>query len=145
MSARTDFVDGIIATLVAAGAGVHRIGAKYTTDDVGIALNVMPDDPDKMIVITPYSPGGGDLLLTVDRLAFQVRTRGDLNPRTEMAIADSCYEALHGLRQVQFGSVHIIAMTAMSNVPPTRDTNNRWYSMTHFYADVDLPATSNRS
>lgn len=145
MSTTTDLLDGVIARLVAHAGATYREGAKYQATEIGIALNSMPADPDKMIVLTPYSPGGGDLMLTVDRLAFQMRTRGDTSPRTEMAIRDAGYEALHGLRQVQFGSTFLIALQAMSIAPMGRDTNGRWESVTHFYADIDRPVTDLRS
>lgn len=148
MSYTLDFADGIIGVLVTAGAGVYRSttdpAQKYTADEVGIALNSVPDDPASLIALFFYSPGGGDLLTTYDRMAFQLRTRA-ANIRDAMTLHDTCSSALAGLHNRQFGSVHLTALNKMASVSPVRDDRNRWTSMTQFYADVDLPATSNRS
>lgn len=141
-----DFLEGIAAVLVTAGAGVYNAdGSGYTAGQTGIALNDMPDDPDRMIVLTAYSAGADDLLLTESRLAVQVRTRGTPDPRVEMAIRDDCYAALQGLRQIQLGSVWLIALTNISSILLGRDSQSRWENAQNFYADVNLPTTNLRS
>lgn len=144
MSTTTDFLDGVIGVLVAAGAGVTRTGTPYLATETAIALNSMPDDPDNAIVLTSYQPGNDDPFLPMGRLAVQVRTRGDVNPRTEIGIRDACYAALHGLKRVVFGSVTVAAMQVMSSAPMGRDARGRWEYATHYYAVLDMPATANR-
>lgn len=141
-----DVLTGLAGALVTGGVGVYRSDAsEYQPGEIGIYLNNMPDQPDQAIVLTPYFAGSGDILLTIDRIAIQVRTRGSVDPRTEFALRDGVYAAFQGLRNLVYGSVHLIVLELVSSVPLGRDTAGRWEYSSNYYADIDMPVTALRS
>lgn len=146
MSATLDFLEGCAGLLVAASVGVYRPdGPAYIAAEVAITLTNMPDDPDQVITLTAYLPGGDDPNLPMGRMVLQARTRGTTDPRTEFAIRDAVYAVFQGTKHVQFGSVHLIQMVNLSSVPMGRDLSGRQEFANNFMADIDMAPTTNRS
>lgn len=144
MSDSTDFLDGVIAKLVADGRGVWRTGSKYLATETGITDASMPDDPDKMLALTTYLAGGGSDRLPIDRFGLQLRVRGDTSRRTALAMRDACKVSLDGLAGLAWGAISLNRMWAISSPPMGRDAAGRWIEAVHFYANVNVAATANR-
>lgn len=96
---------GLAELLAAAGAGEWLPSGQRTGTPVPwITIGNMPETPDQVICLTPYSAGpdsaGSDIMVPV-----QVRTRGDRAPMTALDLQDAVYEVLHARRRTTLGTV----------------------------------------
>lgn len=144
MGYTVDVFDGVATLLAGAGIGTyHPDGSAYTDGQTGIVYKAMLPTPDRLIVLTPYT-------LTdepednLSQLGLQVRCRGTQDPRDVDNLADSAFELLHNLKDVWFGSVHVIQLLRKTSVSMGQDDLKRWDRADGYYLDVDMPATANR-
>ncbi|MFP8960036.1 minor capsid protein [Streptomyces nanhaiensis] len=94
MSHTTDLLAGLAELLAADGIGVWRESGVYTTSEVGITITTVPDTPDQIIALTPYSvddtSGTEDIVQGV-----QIRFRAGPDPRVVIDREDTVYSLLH--------------------------------------------------
>jgi len=126
------FLHGAAERLAAAGAGAWKPDGSYAASDVGVYMQVLPTKPDRGIAIAHYDVdpslhGHGVQGLTV-------RCRGTKDPTVVGDIADSVFDALHGLRAVMFRSVFVAVVWRQSHSPLGADGTGRWQTTSNFYA-----------
>lgn len=140
-----DVLEGLANLLAGAGLGVYNPAGELANTDTGIMLNGLAPSPDKQYVLSLYGPGGDYVNLPIDRVAIQVRVRGDADPRTEMDMRDSMHALLQGRRRAVLGSVTLLQLSRTSLYPPTQDAAGRWESTSNYYSAADVPASTNRN
>lgn len=126
----TQLLTGLAELLAAAGVGEWAPGSQRTGTPVPwITLSNMPETPDVVICLTAYNAGQDGA--TTDTIpSIQVRTRGDRMPGTSVDLQDAVYDALHGRRRTQLGTVPnqvLIAQCLRRNVGQLGpDALSRW-------------------
>lgn len=133
------FEIGLAELLASASVGVWRPDTPYAADETAIMLRSIPNDPDRLIVITCWllssDPGTGDAIICA-----QVRTRGGTDPTTDQDVDDQVFAALSGLHDVTVGGVPVVIMWHQSSLPLGPDANQRWENSNNFYARVAWPS-----
>lgn len=128
----TDLVEGAALLLVSAGLGVYRpAGPQYTADETGIVIASMPDGPDRVICLTPYTV---DDDVTTDAITgLQVRMRAGTDPRDLMALSDGVFDLLHNRRGYELGQVYVAVSWRASEVLLGQDAHQRDERTSNFY------------
>jgi hypothetical protein len=119
-----DLVDGIARLLDTAGVATYRPTGIYTATETAITDTVMPDSPDRAVVLTAYDTAD-DPALTDCTVFLQVRTRARQDPREAAALDEAVFAALHGLRNQQFGAAHVQLIKRENTAPIGVDANGR--------------------
>ena len=95
--------------------GLGTFDATGITGD--IFIETMPDSPD--VAIGLFTTGGlaPDVSTSVSRPRVQLIVRGGRDPREAAALAAQIYEALHGLRSMEFisGGTRIMLCSAVQS------------------------------
>lgn len=146
MSFTTDLLTGIAQQLHDAGIGTYRPTTPYVTGETAVVFVDMPQAPDRAIVLNTYSPVANDSpSIPVSLIAIQVRIRGNPGqPLDPIPIRDAVYNLLHGQQHRTYGTCHANHITHYSTIPNGKDDSKRGEIVINFYADVDLPPTTNR-
>lgn len=119
-----DLVDGLARTLADAGVATYRPTGVYTPSETAITDTVMPDSPDRVVVLTAYG-SSDDPALTDCTVSVQVRTRAGQDPRQVAALDDAVFNVLHALADQQFGSARVAFMRRDNSAPMGRDASGR--------------------
>ena len=146
MTFSTDFLTGIAQQLHDSGIGTYRPDTPYLAGETAIVFKDMPTTPNRVIVLNTYSPGADDNPhVPVSLIALQVRIRGNPGqPLDPDGIRDQVYNLLHGQEHRTYGTCHANQILHQSTIPNGKDDSKRWEVSINFYADVDLPPTTNR-
>lgn len=146
MSFTTDLLTGLAQQFHDAGIGTYRPDTPYLSNETAIVFKDMPQAPDRCIVLNTYAPVANDNpAVPVSTIAIQVRIRGNpAQPLDPDAIRDAVYNLLHGQEHHTYGSCHANHILHYSTIPNGKDDTKRWEIAINFYADVDLPPTTNR-
>jgi hypothetical protein len=119
-----NLLDGLGQMLAANGTAAYLDA--YPTDFSGWAATVgpkMPQSPSKLIVLTPYIPGGA---AGTDAAVFvQARYRGTSDPNDANDKADEVYALWQDLAQVNVGGVNVEHVYRVSQTPNGTDGNDR--------------------
>jgi len=100
----TRLATGVAELLAAAAVGEWLPGGQRTGTPVPwITLGNMPETPDQVICLTPYSPAG-DSAISDTTVSLQIRVRGDRAPLTAFDLQDAIYEVLHARRRTVLGT-----------------------------------------
>ncbi|MFD3572804.1 minor capsid protein [Streptomyces sp. NPDC058644] len=124
MSFLVDVVDGLARLLDARGIGTYRPDGVYTAGETAITDTVMPDGPDRAIVLTAY-PVDESAALTDTVLAVQVRTRAGPDPREVNTLDDDVFAVLHASGRHTFGAARITLIYRFSSGSLGADANGR--------------------
>jgi hypothetical protein len=119
-----DLVDGIASLLDEQGVAKYRPTGIYTSSETGITDTVMPDGPDRAIVLTAYD-SADDPGLTDCTVFLQVRTRAGTDPRTAAALDEDVFTVLHGLTDQQFGTAAARLIRRENTAPMGADAVGR--------------------
>jgi len=133
-----DFVDGLARRLAAAGVGAYRPTGVYTKGETAITDTVMPDAPDRAIVLTAYDTSD-DPALTDCTVNVQIRTRAGTDPRQVAALDEDAFTVLHGLRDAQFGSARLNHMKRDNSASMGRDANGRFERTSNYTVAAQRP------
>ncbi|MGW0134826.1 minor capsid protein [Streptomyces sp. NPDC003299] len=140
MSFLRDLVDGLARTLATAGVATYRPSGAYTAGETAITDTVMPDSPDRAVVLTAYD-SGDDAALTDCTITVQVRTRASLDPRDVADLDDAAFSALHGLRDRQFGTARVVLMTRDNSGAMGRDAKGRHERTSNYTVRAQRPVS----
>lgn len=146
MSATFDLLDGIGATLAAAGLVTYPLaaGSTYGPTDTALAFARMPADPDRCVVLTDYAPSD-DAGNPWGQRRVQIRTRGlPGRPDDAWALRDGIFVALQSASALTFGSVTVAQCLRVSSLPMGQDANLRFEYADNYLFDVQVPATVSR-
>ncbi|AVH58381.1 MULTISPECIES: minor capsid protein [Streptomyces] len=117
-------VDGLARLLDTAGVATYRPDGIYAPTDTAITDTVMPDSPDRAVVLTAYDTAD-DPALTDCTVFVQVRTRAGTDPRAVADLDEAAFGVLHGLRNQQFGTAHVQLIKRENTAPMGADANGR--------------------
>jgi hypothetical protein len=135
-----DLVDGLARTLAAAGVATYRPSGAYTAGETAITDTVLPDKPDRAVVLTAYDTTD-DPALTDCTLAVQVRTRAGLDPRECADLDEAVFAVLHGLRDQTYGTAALRFMKRDNTAPMGRDANGRHERTSNYTIRAQRPAS----
>ncbi|MGH3586691.1 MAG: minor capsid protein [Pseudonocardia sp.] len=125
-------VDGLAALLQEAGLGTYRpSGPAYGAGDTAIVAGVMPEAPDRVLLLTPYSVEDTDLPDGIT--GMQVRMRAGRDPRDVGDLADDVRDLLHNRRHYQLGGVHVALSWRESQAPLGQDRHGRHELTSNYY------------
>jgi hypothetical protein len=119
-----DLVDGLARLLDEQDVATYRPTGIYTSGETAITDTVMPDSPDRAIVLTAYD-SADDPALTDCTVALQVRTRASTDPRTVATLDEDVFTALHGLTDQQFGTAAVRLIRRENTAPMGADAVGR--------------------
>ncbi|ARX85628.1 hypothetical protein SMD44_05092 [Streptomyces alboflavus] len=124
MSFLPDVVDGLARLLDEQDIGTYRPDGLYAEGETAITDTVMPEAPDRAIVLTAY-PVQESATLTDTVLAVQVRTRAGPDPREAAALDDDVFAVLQSLGPRTFGSARVSLIYRFSAASLGTDANGR--------------------
>lgn len=132
MSHERDLLAGLKALIVAAVPGATVVyGELPSTPDRAVALNVYASVDEPKVALSTFR--------------VQVMVRGVANNSLDAGdFADDIFDALHGVENRTFGTVHLVQCLRISRVPLGVDTSKRTTRADNYECDVDLPLTAGR-
>lgn len=146
MSVTRDLLTGLGAELAAAGVGVTASGAPFDPAATAIVYSAVPQDPDRVVILSAYRLGGDDPAHPVSQINVQVRTRGRAGAAADVDVLDDAvHDVIQGLTDRAYGSCHVTQALLKSSLPLGRDDNNRYERSSNYTFDCDVPATPNRA
>lgn len=136
-----DLAAGIGQFLETLALGVWRDDGVYTAQETGIVMDVMPSEPDNVIVLTPYGVED-DPSLADNVTGLQVRSRAaGRNPAAARKIGSDVFLALHGRTNLVLPTgLHVVQILRQSSVSDGQDENGRWTMIDNYYCDLHVPA-----
>lgn len=142
MATTTDLLTGLAELIDAAGLGVWSPTGDFTAGQTAITHKIMPSQPDRVIVLSPYTVENqiqGDTTQGV-----QVRTRAPGMPTAVDDLDDAIYQLLHHLEGLNFSAVRIGMVWRQSHGPLGRDDNNRWSNTANYWLQIAKPTPNTR-
>ena len=104
----------------------------------------LPTAPDRAVALNCYA-ALDEAKVALTRLRVQVMVRGIVNDSLDAGdLADTIFDALHGLENLWFGGVHLVQCFRVSRIPLGIDSAKRTTRADNYECDVDLPVTAGR-
>jgi len=126
--------------LDSAGAGLWDPDTPYQPTDTAITTDTLPLKVDKAIVMTLYPVQ--DEGTTDSIVGLQLRIRGKPNDRTSSkTILDNCFDALHGLQDVELGGIPVIWVWRQSGANLGPDSSDRLEHTANYYLQLTREGT----
>ncbi|MGW6518543.1 minor capsid protein [Streptomyces sp. NPDC054962] len=138
MTFLVDLVDGLATLLDAEGVATYRATGVYTADETAITDTVMPDSPDRAVVLTAYDTID-DPALTDCTVSVQVRTRAGADPRQVADLDEAVFTVLHALTDAQFGTARVALVKRVNSAPMGRDSADRFERTSNYTARAQRP------
>lgn len=140
MGYTTDLLTGLAEHLAANAIGTWNPTGVYTSGQTGIVMRVVPQTPDAVIVLAPYSVAD-DPTLSDSITGVQVRTREPgADPRPTDDLADSIFNLLHGAQGLTWGGVKVQLVTRENYTPLGQDANERHERSDNYYVHTWRPS-----
>lgn len=140
MTWTTSFLEGIAQLLEDAGVAAWDTAGKYAASTTGIYIVGIPDGAPSGIALARYTVD--DTLHGHGTQGLQVRCRGTQDPRTAESLADTVFDALHGLTDHLLAGPEAITVAKawrQSHAPIGTDSSGRWETSSNFYVLTDRP------
>ncbi|MER7691568.1 minor capsid protein [Streptomyces sp. NPDC097610] len=138
MSFLVEIVDGLARLLDAAEVATYRPDGVYETGETAITDTVMPDSPDRAVVLTAYDTANSQNL-TDTTVFVQARTRAGPDPREVAALDDAVFEVLHNSGPFLFGTARVVLITRQSAAPLGADTLGRFERTSNYTVRAHRP------
>lgn len=140
MGGSGDLVGGLAQLMEAGSLAVYRPeGPAYTTAETGITISTMPDAPNRLICLTPYSVNDTDLTDAIT--GVQVRMRAGTDPRALLDLSDGVFDLLHNRRGFWLGDVFVALCWRQSEAPMGQDAHGRDERSANYYLQVSRTAS----
>ncbi|WP_307821874.1 minor capsid protein [Streptomyces coffeae] len=139
MSYTIPLVEGLAQLLAADGIGTWHANGAYTAAEVGITVTAVPDAPDQIIAITPYSVDDSSGTTDVVQ-GIQIRFRAGPDPRVLLEREDAVYELLHMREHTTLGGIHVALMWRQSLAWIGADDRGRQELTANYYLRPVRPA-----
>ena len=142
MAFTTDLLSGLAALLAANGLGVYNPSGVYLPTDTGIIIGTVPQDPDSVICLTPYTltDANPDPYQADQQVSVQIWLRGASgDPRPVMDLENAIYGTLHGLAGVTFGSAYMLVAWRHNEASLGQDSRSRSQRVANYYLRVHQP------
>ncbi|MFF5142527.1 minor capsid protein [Streptomyces sp. NPDC013157] len=131
-------MDGLAKTLDAAGVATYRPDGVYKATETAITDTVMPDSPDRAVVLTVYDSANAQNL-TDTTVYVQVRTRAGPDPREVAALDDAVFDVLHNSGPFLFGTARVVLITRQSAAPLGADSLGRFERSSNYAVRAHRP------
>ena len=143
MAYQTDLQVGFAELLAGLGVGVWSDTGAYATDVTGITLQALPTGPDNAITLSTY-PVTDDPTLSDSVTGLQVMTRTEgQDPRTTNDLADSVFDQIHGLHDVDLATgLRVVMCEHRSGVLLGQDDLLRWSRSDNYYVTTHRPSAN---
>ena len=138
MSFLVEIVDGLARLLDAAEVATYRPDGVYETGETAITDTVMPDSPDRAVVLTAYDTANSQNL-TDTTVFVQARTRAGPDPREVATLDDALFEVLHNSGPFLFGTARVVLITRQSAAPLGADTLGRFERTSNYTVRAHRP------
>jgi len=127
---------------------VFKDSGSYASNEVGITIQAVPDQPDGVIALSAYSVTD-DPTLSDSVFGLQARVRrGGANPTPTNDLADELFDLLHGLADFElpavdgWAGVWVVSCERRSQVSGGQDRNNRWSDIQNFHVTIHAPSAN---
>ena len=135
-----DLLDGMASYLASAvGAWTYHANGIYVPGDTAIIIATMPDKPDRVVTLGPYTVSDAPSLSDSVQ-GIQLRYRAGPDPRDVADMTDAGFNALQGLQRQQWGAVTIVDCYRQSGAPMGADQAGRWEHADNYYLTVHRPS-----
>ena len=144
MSTDTDIVTGTASYLASANIGVtyRPDGSSYLPTETGVFFGIMPETPDRVIVLN-WVPGTDNISEASGDGLLQIAMRGLPNNSTDVLdLASDIRTVLHGVTGLTFNSCFLAQAYRQSSVPMGQDDSVRLVRADHYFYQIDYPASS---
>lgn len=139
MGFTSDLLAGVAQKLEDAGVGVYHPSGVYLSTDVGIVFDVVPANPEQVVVLTAYSDDD-DPTQDESAVGVQVRTRGTQDPRTSQDMQDAAFDVLHNLPRQQIGGTTVSSCLRRSTAYLGVDGNGRHERVSNYRITLHRPS-----
>lgn len=136
-----DLMAGVAQYLEDHGVGSWQASGSYPAGTVvPIFMKSVPGTPDSVITLSAY-PVQDDETFNDSLVGMQVRSRGTKDPRSVEDIADSVFDALHGLGGIEItAGVWLVLCYRASGTSLPPDGNGRFERTDNYYMQVARPS-----
>lgn len=117
-------MDGVASLLASRTDWTYNRTGAYTAAQTGIFHAVVPASPDRVVVLTPYSPVDDPTQASSD-LQVQVRVRGTRDPRVAETLNDTAFNVLQNLPRSVLNGVTVAGAWRTSGGYLGPDSNGR--------------------
>ncbi|MFE9906411.1 minor capsid protein [Streptomyces achromogenes] len=131
MTYTSSLLDGLAALLDAAGIGVWRPDGVIGPAETGIYRAVVPDEPDRAIVLTAYPVQDSDLTDAIT--GVQLRMRAGRDPDAVDGLADAVFAQLHNRQHYELGDIHVVLSWRQSQAWIGQDERGRMELTANYY------------
>ena len=138
MSFLVEIVDGLAKLLDTAGVATYQPDGVYEAGETAITDTVMPDSPDRAVVLTAYDTANAQNL-TDTTVFVQARTRAGPDPREVAALDDAVFEVLHNSGPFLFGTARVVLITRQSAAPLGADSLGRFERTSNYTVRAHRP------
>ncbi len=139
MGYTTDLLIGLAQILAADGIGVWHTDGTYADNATGIVLNVVPQSPAAVVVLSTYSVGDDPIHAdSVTGVQIRTRTPGE-DPRPTDDLADAIFDLLQGAADLNLGGVAVQLVWRQSWTPLGADGNRRHERSDNYYLQTWRP------
>ena len=126
-----DLLEGVAELLADEGIGVYDPDDVLPDGATGIVLGKMPDEPDRVIGLTPYPVSDDDSTDAVT--GIQARLRAGTNPLEAIQLANDLFNALHNRRELRARGVLVEISWRQSQAWIGQDTRGRMEITANYY------------
>lgn len=138
MGYTTQLLDGLAAHIADAGLAVYRPDGVYEDDETGVIFTVVPESPDRVIVLTAYPVEDTELSDAVT--GIQARMRCGRDPREVDDLADDLRDLLHNAEGLVLGGVRVSLIWRQSQALLGQDAHGRIELSANYYARTTRPS-----
>jgi hypothetical protein len=126
MTVTNDILSGYANVIATAGLGTFSPSGVYQTTDLAIYFKVMPDTPDRCIVLN-WIPLTDEVNIPLGRGMLQIAARGARNNPIDVDnILDPVFDLLQNRLGDSFGTTTIVQCLRLGSVPMGQDSLVRY-------------------
>lgn len=138
MGYTTNLLGGLAELIADAGLAVFSPDGQYADGETGVIFTVLPDHPERVIVLTAYPVEDTDLTDAIT--GVQARMRCGRDPRDVENLADDLFALLHNRRGLALRGVPVALIWRQSQAPMGQDTHGRQEIAANYYLRATRPA-----
>lgn len=139
MSWTRNLTHGLALRLAAAGVGTYRETGAYTATETGIVIATVPQDPPRLLAITPY-PLATHPTHADEVVGLQVRARSaGADPRDALDLVDAVHDAIGGATHLDLAGVIVHRVERRASAPMGRDANGRYEHADTYHLQAHHP------
>lgn len=131
---------GFASYLAGSGVGVFKVTGTYATGELGIRLYDVPQTPDRVITVTPYTIDDS-VRTDIKVQGIQVRCRGPArsNALEVTDLDDRIFDLLQAAEHVQLGTVLVDSIERRSSLLLGVDGSGRWETSSNYALTLSRP------